>query len=77
MRIDLISELYLDCPVCGRPGPAETPPCVDGHGEECPDRICARCGTALFVDPYITINGCLADFDADGADAGALADGAA
>ncbi|WP_165495179.1 hypothetical protein [Actinomadura roseirufa] len=29
----------------------EQPPCLDGHGEECPERACAECGTAVLVGP--------------------------
>jgi hypothetical protein len=43
-----------DCPVCGRGGTVVTPDyCSDGHGAECPDRICVDCGSALFVDPDV------------------------
>ncbi|WP_242886235.1 hypothetical protein [Actinomadura litoris] len=27
----------------------EQPPCPDGHGEECPERACTECGTAMLV----------------------------
>ena len=42
--------LLLYCPTCARESLAETPPCPDGHGDECPDRACVECGTALLVD---------------------------
>ena len=45
--------LYLDCPTCGAPREAETPPCPDGHESGCPDRACVECGTALIVDPLM------------------------
>ncbi len=48
-------EFLLDCPVCGQPCLAETPPCLDGHDDACPDRICSRCGTALFVNPFVNV----------------------
>ncbi|SHG73322.1 hypothetical protein SAMN05443575_2652 [Jatrophihabitans endophyticus] len=41
---------YLYCPHCERECLTETPPCVDGHGELCPDRACVECGTALLLD---------------------------
>jgi hypothetical protein len=40
-----------DCPICGRPGTLVSPVCTEGHGGECPDRLCVDCGAALFVDP--------------------------
>ncbi|WP_239347185.1 hypothetical protein [Frankia sp. Cj5] len=39
------------CPECGDTRGFEQPPCVDGHGMDCPERACVDCGTALFVDP--------------------------
>lgn len=40
----------LFCPTCGGERLAEAPPCVDGHGADCPDRACVECGTALLLD---------------------------
>ena len=42
--------LFLFCPSCARECLAETPPCLDGHGDACPDRACVECGTALLLD---------------------------
>jgi hypothetical protein len=42
--------LVLYCPTCARECLAETPPCPDGHGDQCPDRACVECGTALLLD---------------------------
>jgi hypothetical protein len=42
--------LFLYCPTCARESLAEAPPCSDGHGEQCPDRACVDCGTALLID---------------------------
>jgi hypothetical protein len=42
-------ECYLDCPTCAGPRPVLQPPCPDGHGADCPERVCAECGTALLV----------------------------
>ncbi|HEY9388805.1 MAG TPA: hypothetical protein VIR27_03415 [Mycobacteriales bacterium] len=39
------------CGYCGDERPFETPPCADGHGVDCPERVCTHCGTALLVDP--------------------------
>jgi hypothetical protein len=45
-----VELLFLYCPTCGRECLAEAPPCPDGHGDECPDRACVECGTALLLD---------------------------
>ena len=37
-----------DCPDCGDERAFVQPPCVDGHGADCPERACADCGTALW-----------------------------
>jgi hypothetical protein len=42
--------LFLFCPNCARECLAEAPPCLDGHGDACPDRACVECGTALVLD---------------------------
>ena len=42
--------LSLYCPTCARECLAEMPPCPDGHGDQCPDRACVECGTALLLD---------------------------
>jgi hypothetical protein len=50
MSDDLV---VLFCPTCGGERLAETPPCADGHGENCPDRACTDCGTALLFDTML------------------------
>jgi hypothetical protein len=50
----MVDDGYLDCPVCGGPSPVDVPECPDGHGADCPDVACARCGTALFFDPVLS-----------------------
>ncbi len=37
------------CPTCARSVPVEAPLCLDGHGRDCPERVCTRCGAALLV----------------------------
>lgn len=50
-RDDLLhGGLTRDCPVCGR-GTLVPTECAEGHGDDCPDRLCLDCGAALFVDP--------------------------
>jgi hypothetical protein len=41
-------ELY--CPECADFEAFEQPPCVDGHGADCPEWLCVICGTALLID---------------------------
>jgi DNA-directed RNA polymerase subunit RPC12/RpoP len=41
----------LYCFTCGDERVFEQPPCEDGHGEECPERACADCGSAVLVGP--------------------------
>jgi hypothetical protein len=41
-------EVY--CPQCAELGAFEQPPCVDGHGADCPEWLCLTCGTALLID---------------------------
>lgn len=50
----MTSELILlHCPSCERECLAEAPPCQDGHGDQCPDRACVECGTALLLDAQL------------------------
>jgi hypothetical protein len=39
----------LDCSTCGQPMLFEPVDCGDGHGEDCPDRVCVGCGAVLVV----------------------------
>jgi hypothetical protein len=39
------------CPRCGNERRFERPPCVDGHGADCPEWACVECGTAILVVP--------------------------
>lgn len=41
----------IDCALCGSPMPFELPECPDGHGEDCPDRVCTGCGFVVIVGP--------------------------
>jgi hypothetical protein len=47
MRIAAVIELY--CPGCAGLTEFEQPPCVDGHGADCPEWACLTCGTALLI----------------------------
>lgn len=42
------------CPDCGEVRAFVQPPCADGHtddGGECPEWVCADCGTGLLAGP--------------------------
>ena len=49
------------CPICGDVRPFEQPPCIDGHLDEgdCPEWICADCGTAFLLGESAAITGTL------------------
>jgi hypothetical protein len=44
------------CPVCHRLCALEAPTCANGHGSECPERLCTECGAALFVHGSLTLD---------------------
>lgn len=44
----------MHCSTCGDEREFEQPPCPDGHGAECPERVCVDCGAAVLVDPPLT-----------------------
>jgi hypothetical protein len=45
---------YLHCPICRQESLFETPPCADGHGEDCPERLCTDCGAVVALAPEPT-----------------------
>ncbi len=45
--------LYLPCPSCRDVRAIESPPCLEGHGADCPDRVCTECGTGFVLDPIL------------------------
>ncbi|PZS38890.1 MAG: hypothetical protein DLM62_11295 [Pseudonocardiales bacterium] len=47
MCMAAIIETY--CPDCADLKAFEQPPCVDGHGADCPEWLCLSCGTALLI----------------------------
>jgi hypothetical protein len=51
MSVEVSEETLLHCPTCARYRTVETPPCPDGHGADCPERLCTACGTALLLAP--------------------------
>ncbi|MGC4847773.1 hypothetical protein ACLQ3F_11065 [Micromonospora sp. DT15] len=47
-----MSHRDLYCDVCEGVAPFEPPPCVDGHGTDCPELICTGCGAAVVVSAF-------------------------
>lgn len=41
--------LVLHCTHCQDEREFEQPPCVDGHGFDCPEVACVECGSAVMV----------------------------
>jgi hypothetical protein len=41
--------LMRHCSSCGTERPFEQPPCLDGHGGDCPERVCVDCGDAMLI----------------------------
>jgi hypothetical protein len=39
----------LYCSTCGDDRLFERPPCRDGHGADCPERVCTGCGAAVLI----------------------------
>jgi hypothetical protein len=54
MRVIAEGGSPLHCSTCGDERVFEQPPCPDGHGAECPERVCVECGAAVLVDPPLT-----------------------
>ncbi|MEV0154591.1 hypothetical protein AB0H57_12735 [Micromonospora sp. NPDC050686] len=47
-----MSDRELHCETCEGVRSFETPPCVDGHGADCPELICTGCGTAVLIATF-------------------------
>ncbi len=41
--------LTRHCSSCGTERTFQQPPCVDGHGDNCPEWSCVACGEVLLV----------------------------
>jgi hypothetical protein len=48
-RGGVMHTVLRHCTTCGGEREFETPPCVDGHGLDCPELACIACGSALLV----------------------------
>ncbi|MFF5072443.1 hypothetical protein ACFY2R_14860 [Micromonospora olivasterospora] len=44
-----MSDRELYCDTCEGVQPFEAPPCVDGHGADCPELACVSCGAAVLI----------------------------
>jgi hypothetical protein len=42
------------CAACGDERAFEQPPCVEGHGDPCPELACVDCGAAILLDPPVS-----------------------
>ncbi len=40
------------CPSCQDETLFETPDCLEGHGHDCPERLCSACGSAAFASQW-------------------------
>ncbi|PZF99365.1 hypothetical protein [Micromonospora deserti] len=47
-----MSDRELHCDTCESVQPFEAPPCVDGHGVDCPEVICTGCGAAMLIATF-------------------------
>jgi hypothetical protein len=47
--------MWLNCPECRDESPFEQPPCLDGHGGDCPEWACVSCGYAVFAGEQIEL----------------------
>lgn len=57
-RVTVSSLARFACRQCARWTEFEQPPCLDGHGAECPEWYCTECGAASLVgwdiEPRVT-----------------------
>ncbi|SCG38426.1 hypothetical protein [Micromonospora halophytica] len=47
-----MSDRELYCDTCEGVQPFEAPPCVDGHGVDCPELVCTGCGAAVLIATF-------------------------
>lgn len=47
-----MSERELFCDSCQGVQWFEKPPCVDGHGADCPELTCTGCGAAMVIATF-------------------------
>ncbi|PWU48162.1 hypothetical protein DLJ46_12745 [Micromonospora globispora] len=47
-----MSGREFHCDVCEGVQLFEAPPCVDGHGVDCPEFVCTGCGAAVLIATF-------------------------
>ncbi|MFF4890666.1 hypothetical protein [Micromonospora chersina] len=47
-----MSDRELYCDGCDDVVLFEAPPCVDGHGADCPELVCTGCGAAVLIATF-------------------------
>ena len=47
-----MSDREFHCDVCEGGQLFEAPPCVDGHGADCPELVCTGCGAAVLIATF-------------------------
>lgn len=45
----MAAMIEVHCPECAALKEFEQPPCLEGHGADCPEWLCLSCGTALLI----------------------------
>ncbi len=47
--VDTAAAIFRACIDCGGERAFVQPPCEEGHGVDCPDRVCTECGAAVLI----------------------------
>ncbi|MET8837392.1 hypothetical protein ABZV78_26245 [Micromonospora sp. NPDC004540] len=47
-----MSDREFHCDTCEGVVLFEAPPCVDGHGADCPELVCTGCGAAVLIATF-------------------------
>jgi hypothetical protein len=47
-----VSDREFYCDTCEGVQPFEAPPCLDGHGVDCPELVCTGCGLAVLIATF-------------------------
>jgi hypothetical protein len=47
--------VYLWCAACVADSEFVAVDCADGHGDDCPERICIECGAAVLLDLHVEV----------------------